>query len=87
MTDRKRKLDLGDADPAAAKRASSVPPPPSAEGAEAGGVNPYTGRPYSPRYYEILAKRKGESICRKTPVEAPQTPPRCRRRLVPPLTP
>lgn len=54
MTDRKRRLDLGDADPAAAKRAASVPPPED-------GANPYTGRPYSPRYFEILAKRKGES--------------------------
>jgi pre-mRNA-splicing factor ATP-dependent RNA helicase DHX15/PRP43 len=25
----------------------------------AGGVNPWTGRPYTPKYYEILSKRKG----------------------------
>ena len=24
----------------------------------AGGVNPWTGRPYTPKYYEILKKRK-----------------------------
>jgi pre-mRNA-splicing factor ATP-dependent RNA helicase DHX15/PRP43 len=55
MTDRKRKLDLGDADPSVKRGAS--------EGGGAGGedgLNPYTGRPYSPRYYEILEKRKGE---------------------------
>ena len=40
----KRKLDVGAAD-SAAKRG--------------GGVNPYTGAPYSQRYYDILSKRTG----------------------------
>lgn len=58
MTERKRKLDLGDADPSKQGRGAAGG---GGAGAEDSGVNPYTGRPYSPRYYEILAKRKGES--------------------------
>ena len=59
--DRKRKLDVFEQD--ASKRYHG------ANGAAHGGIgstmpgqaalNPYTGRPYSGRYYEILAKRKG----------------------------
>lgn len=53
MTDRKRKLDVF----------SDAPP---ANGAAAGGVptvNPFTGRAYSTRYYDILGKRRGEAAC------------------------
>ena len=47
--DRKRKLDvagLADED----------------SGAAYGGVNPYTGRQYSSKYYQILSKRKGGAL-------------------------
>lgn len=52
--DRKRKLDVFEQD--AGKRfhaanGSAMPVQAS--------LNPYTGRPYSSRYYEILSKRKG----------------------------
>ena len=53
MTERKRKLDVF----------SDAPP---ANGAAAGGVptvNPFTGRAYSTRYYDILGKRRGEAAC------------------------
>ncbi|KAK9866336.1 hypothetical protein WJX84_010224 [Apatococcus fuscideae] len=50
MTERKRKLDVFDDKPTGF---SSQPPPLRA------GVNPFTGRPYSARYFDILAKRKG----------------------------
>ena len=69
--DRKRKLDVFEQD--ASKRFQSV------NGSAHGGIgstmpgqaalNPYTGRPYSGRYYEILAKRKGQNsscIARET---------------------
>lgn len=59
MTERKRKLDLGDADPSLKQGRGA----PGAGAEEDSGFNPYTGRPYSPRYYEILAKRKGELGC------------------------
>ena len=56
--DRKRKLDVSQDD--ASKRAAnghggvgSVMPGQAA-------LNPYTGRPYSGRYYEILSKRQGQ---------------------------
>lgn len=51
MTDRKRKLDIYEAAPAGV---TVVPP------ASQPTVNPYTGRQYSQKYYDILAKRKGE---------------------------
>lgn len=60
--DRKRKLEVFEQD--AGKRFHA------ANGAVHGGVgtsisgqstlNPYTGRPYSGRYYEILATRRGD---------------------------
>jgi hypothetical protein len=46
MGDRKRKLDVFTSDA-----------PSSTNGAAT--VNPYTGRPYSQKYYDILQKRKG----------------------------
>eukprot|EP00959_Pyramimonas_sp_CCMP1952_P378568 7930177-Pyramimonas_sp.AAC.3 len=52
MSDRKRKLSLFDTPPEAA-------PATSAPGSAASGINQYTGRPYSQRYYDILEKRKG----------------------------
>lgn len=45
MSDRKRKLDLADE------------PGPSGYGAAGGGINPFTGRPYTQRYFDIMAKR------------------------------
>ena len=53
MTERKRKLDVFDDKPTGF---SSQPPPLRA------GVNPFTGRPYSARYFDILAKRKGRFL-------------------------
>lgn len=50
MSDRKRKLDVGAEDGPAAK-AANMPATPQ--------INPYTGRPYSARYYDILSKRTG----------------------------
>ena len=58
--ERKRKLEVYEAPPAPAAangggyQQTAAPP--------AGGdtINPYTGRPYSQRYYQILAGRQGE---------------------------
>eukprot|EP00775_Hariotina_reticulata_P007952 gene7952-8150_t len=49
MSERKRKLEV---DEAPSKKVQTAPDP-------TGGINPYTGRPYSSRYHEILEKRKG----------------------------
>ncbi|KAL6783682.1 hypothetical protein ACKKBF_B05425 [Auxenochlorella protothecoides x Auxenochlorella symbiontica] len=49
MAERKRKLELYDT-PAAPNGTPAV---------QSGGVNPFTGRPYSQRYHEILAGRQG----------------------------
>ena len=46
MSDRKRKLDVFTGDASATQNGSAL-------------VNPLTGRPYSQRYHDILAKRKG----------------------------
>ncbi len=54
MTERKRKLEVYEGNPTNGV-ASAVP------SFGNGTVNLYTGRPYSQRYYDILAKRKGES--------------------------
>lgn len=53
--DRKRKLDLGDA-----ANGGDAGPSGSDAGDDGGGVSPYTGRPYTKRYYEILKTRKGK---------------------------
>jgi hypothetical protein len=45
--DRKRKLDIEEPAGAAVRPRLD------------GGINPYTGRAYSQRYYDILDKRKG----------------------------
>lgn len=52
MADRKRKLEVDDSP--AAKKQEMLP-----QDDPTGGINPYTGKPYSLKYYEILAKRKG----------------------------
>lgn len=52
MADRKRKLEVDDSP--AAKKQEVLP-----QDDPTGGINPYTGRPYSLKYYEILSKRKG----------------------------
>jgi pre-mRNA-splicing factor ATP-dependent RNA helicase DHX15/PRP43 len=49
MTERKRKLEVFQA--AAGANGAAAPTQPT--------INPYTGRPYSGRYYEILSKRRG----------------------------
>ena len=52
--ERKHRLDLGGGEDAseAAKRARPDAGPSGA------GVNPYTGRPYTQRYYDILKTRQ-----------------------------
>ena len=52
MAERKRKLEVDDSP--SAKKQELVP-----EDDPTGGINPYTGKPYSSTYYEILRKRKG----------------------------
>lgn len=53
--ERKRKLELFETGPNGEGANGD------AEGAGAdAAINPYTGRPYTPRYYEILAGRKGK---------------------------
>lgn len=88
MTDRKRKLEVYDTP--AAPVAAAQPP---AEG----GVNPFTGRAYSTRYYDILATRQGiwvtgAGIWRSETTSWPAccagtggTPPAWGRRLTSPL--
>jgi hypothetical protein len=51
--DRKRKLDLFEA----ANAPSGLL---AAQTATDGGINPYTGRPYTKRYYDILSTRQSE---------------------------
>ncbi len=63
--ERKRKLEVYEAPPVPAAPAQpngqgigwqQTAAPPAADGS----VNPYTGRPYSTRYHQILATRQGE---------------------------
>jgi hypothetical protein len=51
--DRKRKLEVPDM--SAPKRAAQ-----GDMGAGGGSINPFTGKAYSQRYYDILSKRTGE---------------------------
>jgi pre-mRNA-splicing factor ATP-dependent RNA helicase DHX15/PRP43 len=55
MAERKRKLDI--VDESAAKRSEVT----AGMGTPA-GINPYTGKSYSKRYYDILEKRTGEGL-------------------------
>jgi hypothetical protein len=59
MAERKRKLDI--ADDSAAKRPDVV----AGMGTPA-SINPYTGKNYSKRYYDILEKRTGEGLQQQT---------------------
>ena len=77
MSERKRKLEVYDAQPSVNGVGSAVP------SFGNGTVNLYTGKPYSQRYYDILSKRKGEA---RTPAPAAPSPPpafpcTCRHRL------
>jgi hypothetical protein len=57
MADRKRKLDIGqDTNEAAASASSGSRANPA--------INPYTGKLYTPRYYDILSTRVGECAAR-----------------------
>ena len=53
MAERKRKLEVYDGQPVANGAA------PLAATYNNPTINPYTGRPYSAKYYDILSKRKG----------------------------
>ena len=55
MDNRKRKIDLLGVGAEEAQPGVIVSPPASQQSA----LNLYTGRPYSQKYYDILAKRKG----------------------------
>lgn len=52
MAERKRKLEVDDSP--SAKKQELLPQDDPTD-----GINPYTGKPYSLKYYEILTKRKG----------------------------
>ena len=52
-TMKKPRLDLSDA----AGAGGAAPPPAGAPGGPGSGMNPFTGRAYSERYHNILAKR------------------------------
>lgn len=62
MSERKRKLDLDDAADAKREKATVSGGPDMDD--PSGGVNPYTGKAYSQKYYEILSKRRGEADAR-----------------------
>ena len=62
--ERKRKLEVYEAPPQPANGGGygqQTAAPPAAMG---GDVNPYTGRPYSQRYHQILQTRQGGQGCR-----------------------
>lgn len=63
--DRKRKLDVNPADLNGLGGALTQPNK---------GLNPYTGRPYSQRYYDILQKRTGELMRRMIPLSEHDPP-------------
>ena len=67
MSERKRKLEVYESHPSNGV-ASAVP------SFGNGTVNLYTGKPYTQRYYDILAKRKGESASASTSLRAPRHP-------------
>ncbi|KAJ9455950.1 putative pre-mRNA-splicing factor ATP-dependent RNA helicase DEAH2 [Diplonema papillatum] len=69
MTERKQKIDLGDGGAKKKRRTDEPAAPAAAQDAgeavavvplkpDTGGVNPYTNRPFSAAYFEILEKRK-----------------------------
>lgn len=60
MAERKRKLEVDDSP--AGKKQELLP-----EDDPTGGINPYTGKAYSSKYYEILKKRKGVECCISLP--------------------
>jgi hypothetical protein len=59
MAERKRKLDI--ADESAAKRPDM-----------AASINPYTGKNYSQRYYDILEKRTGVGRKQQAVLQSPE---------------
>ena len=65
MAERKRKLDVYDGQPDAngAMRAAPAYGSPT--------INPYTGRPYSNKYFDILSKRKGATRALPSPPPSP----------------
>ena len=63
--DRKRKLDVYQEDPSKRLAGASMSNGHGGIGTTVPGqasLNPYTGRPYSGRYYEILQKREGKVL-------------------------
>lgn len=53
--ERKRKLEVDDGPSKKVEMSNDAYTDPT------GGVNPYTGKPYSKRYYDILQKRTGKA--------------------------
>jgi hypothetical protein len=57
--ERKRKLEVYDGQPQAPVNGGAYGQQTAAPPAGDNGINPYTGRPYSQRYYQILSTRQG----------------------------